>query len=101
MLFFGHTTGNEDAKMAYGFVDRVDNGLSIGSNVINAVVEIKNPSKRLLRRCYIVAFRAEHNDRRTDIAKVDYFAIRCLDTSGRQIVSDKQLIDDELNFFRV
>ena len=67
----------------------------------HAIVEIENPSECLLRRRDIVAFRAEHDDWRTDVTKVDDCSIRCLDATGRQIVADKQLINDELNFFCV
>src|SRR5262245_9189033 len=101
MFLLGNTAGNEDAEVADRFMDRIDDRLSIRADVIDAVVEIENPSKRLLWRSDVVALRAEHDDRRTDVAQVDRCSIRRFDTPTSQIVADKQLIDDELDFLLV
>ena len=56
MLFFGNTAGNEDAEMADRLVDRIDDGLPIGADFIDVLVEIDNPPERLLWRRDVVPF---------------------------------------------
>src|SRR5262249_56276094 len=69
--------------------------------VHRCVVEMKHASELLLRWGDIVALRAEHDDWSADIAQVDRCSIRRLDPAGSEIIADKQLINDELNFFSV
>ena len=45
--------------------------------------------------------RAEHDDRRANIAKVDRRAVGSLDPACRKIIADEQFIDDELDFLGV
>src|SRR4029077_1168200 len=92
---------NEYAEMADGLMNRIDNCLPVRPNVIDAVVEVEDPIECLLGRGDVVAFRAEHDDRRPDIAEVDCDTVRCLDSSGGKVVADKQFVDDELDFLRV
>src|SRR5579883_2730901 len=87
--------------MAGGLMDGVDNGLPDRPYFIDVFIEIENPSKRLLRRCDIVALRAEDHDRRANIAQVDRHSVRGLNLCRCQLIPDKQLIDDELNLFGV
>src|SRR5262245_29631364 len=87
--------------MPHGFMDRIDESLPVGANVIDAVVEVEDPIERLLGRRNVVAFRAEYDDRRADIAKIDRGAIRGLDAPGGKIVADKQIIDNELDFLSI
>src|SRR4029077_279647 len=75
--------------------------LAVAADVVDAVVEIENPTQRLLRRRNVVAFRAEHDDWRPYIAQIDRHAVRGLNPSRREIVADEQLIDDELNLFGI
>src|SRR5262249_44119866 len=56
MLFLRYTPRNEDAQMADRFMDCVDNGLPIRADIVDAVVQIEDPSKRLLWRRDVVAF---------------------------------------------
>ena len=55
MLFFGNAAGYEYSEMPDRFVNGVDNGLPVGSDLFDVAVEIENPVKRLLRRCDVVA----------------------------------------------
>jgi len=41
--------------MTDSFMDRVNDGLPVGANVIDAVVKIENPSERLLRRRNVIS----------------------------------------------
>ena len=50
-------------KMTDALVDRIDDRLAIGAHVVDVLVEIENPSERLLRRRDVVALRAKHHDR--------------------------------------
>ena len=82
-------------------MDRIDDGLPIRADVVDIVVEIENPSERLLRRRDVVAFRAEHHNRRADIPEVDRRSVRRLNSSGGEIIADEQFVDDELDFLRI
>src|SRR5260370_14174861 len=101
MLFLGNAARNEDAKVTNARMNRVYDGLAIGGNFVDVLVKVENASQRLLRRRDVVALRAEHDDGRADIAEVDRGAVRCLDSSRGEIVTDKQLIDDELDLLCV
>ena len=76
MLFLGHRTGDENAEVADRLVNRVDDGLAVGSDVVDAVVEIEDPVQRLRRRRDIVRLRTKNDDRRADIAQIDAGAVR-------------------------
>ena len=65
-----------------------------------SLVEIEDPAERLLRRRDVVALRAEHDDRRADVAQVDRGAVRGMNPAGGELVADEQLVDDELDLLR-
>ena len=101
MLLLGDAAGNEDAEMADGFMHGVDDGLPVSPDLVDIGIEIEDPVQGLLRRGDVVALGAEYHDRRADVAEIDGGAVRHLDAAGGQIVADEELIDDELDFFRV
>src|SRR5215813_5656136 len=101
MLLLGNAAGHEDAEVTDARMDGVDDGLAVGANFVDVFVQIENPSERLLRRRDVVALRAEHDDGGADVAKVDRGAVRRLNSAGREIVADEQLIDDELHLLGV
>ena len=96
-----HAAGNEDAEMADGLVDGVDDGLAAGAEVVVFFVEIDDPAQRLLRRSDVVALGAEAEDRRADVTQVDAHTVAGDDFGGGQPVADEQLIDDPLHFLGV
>ena len=71
VLLFRHASGDKDAEVTDLVVDRVHDGLTVGADVVDVLVEIENPVQRLLRRGDVVALRAEHHDGRADIAKIN------------------------------
>src|SRR6476661_6097406 len=87
--------------MADALVDRVDNGLSVGPDLVDVGVEVEYPVQRLLWRGDVVSLGAEHQYRRFDITQINGLAVRHLDTAGSQIVADEELIDNELDFLRI
>src|SRR6516225_2109737 len=87
--------------MANRVVDGVHDGLTIGADFVHVVVEVENPSQRLLRRRYVVALRAKYDDRRANIPQINRGAIRDANIPSRQIIPNEQLIDDELNLLGV
>src|ERR1043165_7295081 len=87
--------------MTNGFMHRVHDGLAIRTDLVDVVVEIANPTERRLRRRDVISFGAEHHDRGSDVAQCDLPPVGGLDLSRGQLVADEQLIDDELDFFRV
>ena len=101
MLLAGDPGRDEDSQMADRIVDRVDDRLPMLADLVDILVKIENPSERLLRRRDVVALRAEHHDRRADVAQVDGGAVGGPDQAGRQLVADEQLINDELDFLRI
>jgi hypothetical protein len=56
MFLFCDATRNENAKVTYRFMDRVDDCLSVGRDVVGTLLQIANPSERLARRGEVVAF---------------------------------------------
>ena len=82
-------------------VDGVDDGLAVGADVVDAVVEVEDPVERLLRRGDVVALRAEDHDRRADVAQVDRGAVGGADLAGGELVADEELVDDELHLLGV
>ena len=82
-------------------MDRVNDRLSILADLVDIVIEVENPAERLLRRRDVVTLGAEHDDRRADVPQVNGCSFGGLNLACGQIVTDEQLVDDELNFFRV
>src|SRR6516225_8158677 len=56
MLFLCNAPRHKDAEMTYGLVNAVDDGLSVGADFIDVLIEIEDPAERLLRWRDIVAF---------------------------------------------
>ena len=75
VLLGRHLARHEDAEMADRLVQRVDDGLPVGDDLVLVRVEVGDPAQRLLRRRDVVAPRAEHDDRRADVAQVDADAV--------------------------
>src|SRR3974377_523109 len=82
-------------------VDRVHDGLPIGADFVHVVVEVENPPQRVLRGRYVVALRAKHDDRGTNIPQINRSTVRDPNIPSRQIIPNEQLIDDELNLLGV
>ena len=101
VLLPGDAGGDEDAEVADLVVDGVDDGLAVGADVVDAVVEVEDPVERLLRRGDVVALRAEDHDRRADVAQVDRGAVGGADLAGGELVADEELVDDELHLLGV
>src|SRR6476659_3951429 len=93
--------GNEDAEVTDAFMNGVDDGLTVGADLIDALVQVQYPSERLLGRRDVVAFRAKRHDGSANIAQIDRGAVRGLNTPGGEVVADEQLVDDELDLLRV
>ena len=50
MLFLGDAAGDENAEMADALVNRIDDGLTVGPDLIDVGIAIEDPVQRLLRR---------------------------------------------------
>ena len=50
MLLARYAAGNEYAEVTDAFMDGVDDGLSVGSDIVDVLIKIENPSERLLGR---------------------------------------------------
>ena len=59
VLFRSDLARDEDAEMPDRLVQRVDDGLTVGDDLVDVVVEVENPAERLLRRRDVVAPGAE------------------------------------------
>ena len=82
-------------------VQRVDDRLTVGDDLVDAVVEVENPVQGLLWRGDVVAPRAEDDDWRLDVSEVDPDPVRRADLPGRELVADEQIVDDPLDFAAV
>jgi hypothetical protein len=63
VLLFCDAAGHEDAEVTDALMHGVDDGLPVGSDFVDVVVQVEDPSERLLGRRDVVAFRAERHDR--------------------------------------
>src|SRR5262249_1085872 len=79
VLLASHAGRNEDSQMTHLVMDRVDDRLSMGADLIDILIEVENPSERLLRRRNVITARTEHHDRSANVPKVDGGAVRRLD----------------------
>ena len=68
MLLQRDIAGDKDAEMSDRVVQRVNDGLAVGDNFIDVVVEVEYPVERLLRRRDVVAPGTEADDRRLDVS---------------------------------
>src|SRR5262245_60190918 len=101
VLFARNLSRDENSQMTNILMDGVDDRLPAGADFINVFIEIKNPTKRLLRRGNVVPFGAKHNDRRANATKINRESAGSLDFSGGKIVADEQFIHDELYLFGI
>ena len=97
MLLGRHLARDEDAEMADRLVQRVDDGLAVGDDLVVVLVEIGDPAQRLLRRRDVVAPRAQHDDRRADVAQVDAHAAGRVDLARGELVADEEVVGDPLH----
>jgi len=80
---------------------RIDDRLSVRSDIVDASVEVEDPIQRLLRRSDVVGLRAEDNNWGANITKIDARAVRGPDRRRGELVADEQFIGDELHFASV
>src|SRR4051794_31724197 len=99
MLLPGNARRYEDAKVTDGFVHRVDDGLPVPADIVDAVIEIGDPPQCLLRWRDVIPLRAEDDDRGTDGAQIDPNSVARDNLGGRQLVSYEQIVDYELHLF--
>ena len=76
MLFRRHLAGHENTEVADGGMQRIDDRLSPGDDLVDVVVEVENPVERLLGRSDVITPGAEHDDWRFDVAQIDALAPR-------------------------
>jgi hypothetical protein len=87
--------------MADALVDCIHNCLPAGLNVLIVFVEIDDPAESLLRRGDVVAFGAEAENWRADVAQIDPHAVAGGDLGRCQPITDEQLVDNPLHFLSV
>src|SRR5205823_6085015 len=101
VLFARHARGYKDTEVTYFLVDGVDDRLTVRTDLVDIFVEVQDPTERLLRWGDVVAFRAENHDGGANVSKVERGSLRTLNPPRRQIVTDEQLVDDELDFLGI
>jgi hypothetical protein len=101
MLALGDLRRDEDREMADLGVDAIDDRLALRPDVVDAFIEIEDPTERLLRRADVVAERGEHNDRRGDVADVEQAPVGGRDFVSGQFVADEMLVDEILDLLAV
>ena len=83
----------ENSEMPDHVVDSVDNRLTIGSNLLDAVIEIEDPSKRLLRRRELSPFEQNTTIGERMLRRSIVVPPKFLSACG-EIVADEQLVDE-------
>src|SRR5262249_19551379 len=89
------------SEVANFFVHRIDDRLPVRHDLVHALIEVQYPSESLGRGRNVVALRTEHDDRRLYVAQIDDRAVRGFYRAGCEVVTDEQLIDDELDFLGI
>ncbi|MPL74766.1 hypothetical protein SDC9_20583 [bioreactor metagenome] len=97
VLLAPHGGGDEDAEMADAFVHRVDDGLVVRQDLSVIGIHVSDPAERLRRWRDVVALRAEHHDRRPDVAQIDPDSVGGDDLARAQPVADEQVVDHVLH----
>ena len=95
MLLLGDLGRDEDAEMADARVERVDDDLLMRADLVDVVVQVRDPVQRLGRGRDVVAPGRDHDDRRADVPEVDAPPVGGLNRARRQLVADEQLVRDE------
>ena len=94
-MLLGRDLGaHEDREMSRGFVQAIENRLAVLADLIDTVVVVEDPVERLLGGRDVVALRAEAEDRRLDVAHVEPDPVPGHDLRRRELVADKEVIDD-------
>ena len=101
VLLAGHAAGDEDAEMADALVDGIDDGLTLGEDILVLLIQVADPTEGLLRRGNVVPLGAKADDGRADVPQVDPRPVAGDDFGGGQPVADEQLIDDPLHFLGI
>src|SRR5690349_18604846 len=78
-------------------MERVDDRLAPGDQILVSWIQIGDPAKSLLRRRDVVAPGAEYHDRRLDVTKVDLEPVRRPDVPRGQPVADEKIVRDPLH----
>ena len=87
--------------MPHRLVHAVDDGLAVGPDVVDVLIQVQDPAQGLLRRGDVVALGAEADDRRGDVAQVDPHPALGHDLGRGQLVADEQVVDDPLHLLGV
>src|SRR6516225_1044604 len=98
MVLGSDFSADEDRQMPYLRINDVEDPLAAPPDLVHALVIVENPVERLLRRRYVVALRAETDDRRLDLADIEADAVAGHDLGGRELVADKEIVDHPLQF---
>ncbi len=101
VLLFGDGAGDEDAQVADFLVNDIDDDLPVPFDVFHGAVHAGNPVERLLGRRDVVAHRRKNQDRAFDVFQADLPAFPQLQFASLQLVADKKIADDEVNFIVV
>ncbi len=97
VLLLGDAAGDEDTEVANVLMDRIDNGLATGEQILVRTIEIDDPTEGLRRRGDVVSLGAEAQDRRADVAQIDPRPVAGDDLRGGEVIADEQLIDNPLH----
>ena len=101
MLLCRHLPGDKDAEMTDAVMQAIDDCLAGLDDFVIVIVEIEYPVQCLLRRRDVVAPRAEHDNRRFDVAQVNARSIGAEQFARDELVADKQLVGDRLHLLGV
>ena len=80
--------------MTDAVMQAIDDRLAGIDDFVLVIVEIEYPVQCLLRRRDVVAPRAEHDNRRFDVAQVNARSIGAAQFARHELVADKQLVGD-------
>jgi len=101
VFLFGDGAGDKDSEVADLLVNDVNDDLPVPPDVLHGAVYAGNPIERLLGRRDVVAHRRENQNRAFDIFQVELPAFLQFQLAALQLVADKEIADNVVDFFVV
>src|SRR5262245_10242645 len=97
MFLLGNRARDENAEMADRFVNGINNRLTLRLDVLAALIEIKNPTQRLLWGRDVVGLGTEDDDRGADVAQIEPQSVLRGQLPTSKLVADKKFVGDVLH----
>src|SRR5215475_2025858 len=97
MFLLGNRARDENAEMTDRLVNGINDRLTLRLDVLAALIEIENPTQRLLWGRDVVGLGTENDDRGADVAQIKPQPILRGQLPASELVAHEELIGDVLH----